>query len=283
MATAEGLSACLGRISAERLEIVDASAISDAGSALVFEQLIVDQSMMLVGQFGGGGDEATVNLRDTSIGSTLMLDSRSLTHAADPHALLDLDGLSYPGVPITDDTTDWLPLIRRGTRTYAGQPYQQLAMGHRGLGHDREARVALMSQRRDQVERRVVTGKAERAWVRMTGITLGYGYQPWRALLFLLAIAAVAVLLALTLGAHGALAQVGTGGTTSEGCTSVERIGVGLDMSLPLVKTNVRDRCDVTGSTIGQTLMVAGWVVQLFSWAFATLFIAGFTSAVRRV
>lgn len=264
------------------LEINDASAINDGGSALVFEQLTVDQSMFLIGRFEGGGDAATANLRDVSVGSTFILDARSLTHADDPHALLVLDGLAYPGVPVTGDTGDWLSLIRAGTRTYAGQPYQQLAVGHRGLGHDREARLVLMSQRRDQIERGVVAGKAERAWVRITGITLGYGYQPWRALLFLLAITAVAVLLALTLGPHGALARAGTDGVASEGCSSVERIGVGLDMALPLVKTHSRDWCDVTGSTIGQILMVAGWLVQLFAWAFATLFIAGFTSAVRR-
>ncbi|MDQ3765348.1 MAG: hypothetical protein M3460_28935 [Actinomycetota bacterium] len=45
----------------------------------------------------------------------------------------------------------------------------------------------------------------ERLWARITGITLGYGYQPWRALLFLVSVVVTSVVLAITLGAHGAL------------------------------------------------------------------------------
>jgi hypothetical protein len=57
------------------------------------------------------------------------------------------------------------------------------------------------------------------------------------------------------------------------------------------------DHCDTTASTTGQVLTVAGWGLQLLAWAFATLFIicsspvhhlfitlfvAGFTGAVRK-
>ena len=42
---------------------------------------------------------------------------------------------------------------------------------------------------------------------RITKITLGYGYQPWRALLFLAAVVVLSCLLAILLGSHGALAQ----------------------------------------------------------------------------
>ena len=47
----------------------------------------------------------------------------------------------------------------------------------------------------------------ERQWGRTTKITLGYGYQPWKALLFLAAVVVVSCGLAITLGAHGALTQ----------------------------------------------------------------------------
>ena len=62
----------------------------------------------------------------------------------------------------------------------------------------------------------------------------------------------------------------------------MERIGVGLDLGLPLIKTGTRDHCDTTASTTGQVLTAAGWALQLLAWAFATLFVAGFTGAVRK-
>ena len=44
-------------------------------------------------------------------------------------------------------------------------------------------------------------------WI--TKKTLGYGYQPWRALLFLVAVVMLSCVLAWSLGSHGALAQTG--------------------------------------------------------------------------
>jgi hypothetical protein len=126
------------------------------------------------------------------------------------------------------------------------------------------------------------TGRAERAWARLTGLTLGYGYQPWRALLFPVAVATIAVVLAVTLGAHGGVARTDPHPPAASRCSAVERVGVGLDLGLPLVKTGTRDHCDTTASTTGQVLTVAGWGLQLLAWAFATLFVAGFTGAVRK-
>jgi hypothetical protein len=49
-----------------------------------------------------------------------------------------------------------------------------------------------------------------------------------------------------------------------------------------LVKTGTRDHCDTTTSTTGQALTLIGWGLQLLAWAFATLFVAGFTGIVRK-
>jgi hypothetical protein len=48
------------------------------------------------------------------------------------------------------------------------------------------------------------------------------------------------------------------------------------------VKTGARDRCTTTFGTTGQVLMVVGWTLQVLAWAFATLFVAGLTGAVRK-
>jgi hypothetical protein len=126
----------------------------------------------------------------------------------------------------------------------------------------------------------------------LTGLTLGYGYQPRRALIFLLAVVAMYVGLALYLGgAKGRLALTSstpsTTGTTAaqssptKPCSTVLQVGVGLDLGLPLVKT-AADTCKRTDTPAGDVLTVASWVLQALAWIFATLFIAGFTGAVRK-
>jgi len=122
-----------------------------------------------------------------------------------------------------------------------------------------------------------------RAWARFTGLVLGYGYQPWRALIGLLVTVAIAVILAISRGQDG-LAQVRTSpvSPTPMACTLLERVGVGLDLGTPLITTGARARCDTTDTVNGDVLTIAGWALRLVAWAFATLFIAGFTGAIRK-
>ncbi|HEX8858647.1 MAG TPA: hypothetical protein VGC06_06030 [Actinomycetes bacterium] len=81
----------------------------------------------------------------------------------------------------------------------------------------------------------------------------------WRALLALVAIAMIAVVLALILGAHGGAARPDPHPPAATPCSAVERVGVGLDLGLPLIKTGTRAHCDTTTSTTGQVLTAAGW------------------------
>jgi hypothetical protein len=268
------------------LDCSGATLRNDSGPALNAYEMQVDQGALLVDKFmaisGGIGPHETLNLANVRIGGVLGFAPARLEHTGDPHARLFLDGLIYPGLPRRIAPHDWLRLLREATPWYAAQPYQQLAAAHRAAGHDGEARRVLMAQRRDQIDRKALTGRAERAWARLTGLTLGYGYQPWRALLTLVAVATTAVVLALLLGAHGGVARVDPHPAAATRCSVVERIGVGLDLGLPLIKTGTRDHCDTTASTSGQVLTAAGWGLQLLAWAFATLFVAGFTGAVRK-
>jgi hypothetical protein len=65
-------------------------------------------------------------------------------------------------------------------------------------------------------------------------------------------------------------------------CTWVQQVGVGVDLALPIIKTGASDQCGMTNAAVGQWLTVVGWILQILAWAFATLFVAGFTSAVRK-
>ncbi|MGW5669358.1 hypothetical protein [Micromonospora sp. NPDC003776] len=257
-----------------------------AGPALNAAGLRVDQDALLDDGFtatSAGGPAALV-LTGARIGGTFRLDTDRVAHLApDRGSLVELDRLTYRGLPRPVSLRHWLTLLREHTPGYAAQPYQHLAAAYRAAGHDRDARTILIAQRRDQIQRAGLAG-SERAWGRLTGITLGYGYQPWRALLLLLATLATAVALSVIGGHHGGLVQkpASTGAAAATACTTIDQIGVGLDLGTPLIKTGARDRCQPTDTSAGQLLTIAGWILQLLAWTFATLFIAGFTSAVRK-
>jgi hypothetical protein len=271
------------------LDCTSACMSNKKGPALVAYSLQVDQKVVLDRcETVGAGKDETLNLLDVRVGGVLVFDPERLKNTTNSQARLALDGLTYTGLPLDRtrlpegiSVDHWLDLLRKATRSYAAQPYQQFAAAHRAAGNDGKVRKILMDQRRDQIDRGALDG-LERAWARLTGLTLGYGYQPWRALIALVVVAAISVGLAVTLGAHGGLARVDPQPPTATQCSVVERVGVGLDLGLPLVKTGARDYCDVTISASGQALTVAGWGLQLLAWAFATLFVAGFTGIVRK-
>ena len=120
---------------------------------------------------------------------------------------------------------------------------------------------------------------------RITKVTLGYGYQPWRALLFLAGVVVASCVRAVVLGAHGALAQTDKTATPGRSCTVVQQISVGLDRNLP-VGTSFGPGQVRPDHGFGQCdrglAERCRWVLRLAAWVFAALFIAGFTSAVRK-
>ena len=261
---------------------------NNSGPALSADGLQAGQEIRLSGGFDatGGGAEAAVNLTGARADGTLAFNPKILKHATDPHRRLAVDGLTYTGVPQEISAQNWLCLLRDGTAGYAAQPYQQLAAGYRALGDERQARKILMQQRKDEL---ACTDprprRSERLWGKITNITLGYGYQPWKALLFLAGVLVISCLLAWLLGSHGALAQTDKTATPGRPCTLIQQFSVGLDLNLPVGTSVARAGCDLTKHSASATaawLTAIGWVLRLLAWAFAALFIAGFTSAVRK-
>ena len=60
---------------------------------------------------------------------------------------------------------------------------------------------------------------------------------------------------------------------------------MGLDLNLPVGTSVARADCDLTKDSASATaawLTAVGWVLRVLAWAFAALFIAGVTSAVRK-
>jgi hypothetical protein len=191
--------------------------------------------------------------------------------------LVDLDGLTYTGVPRDSTLDEWLHLLANRTHQYASQPYHQLAAAHQAAGHERDVRRIRVAQQRDLLRRGRMTRRG-RTWHRITGLTIGYGYRPSVALLWLAATLAVAILVIVGVGGPAGLVRGATGP-----CSVVEQIGVALNAATPLIKPDAQQRCQVTTTTgLGQFVVVTTWILQGFTWAFATLFIAGFTGLVRK-
>jgi hypothetical protein len=187
---------------------------------------------------------------------------------------VELSGLTYRGVPGHRGVTlpERLAWLRR-MPAYAAQPYRQLAAAYQGAGHEDEARRVLVAQQRHLD--RSLTGRT-RLRHRLFGLTLQYGYQPVRAVALLAAVLAVAVGLFLGLSA-------GTSTPAGAECPAVDRVGLAVDTAVPLVSTGAADRCQLaTGTSSGQLLAAAGWLITLLGWATATLVVAGYSGWVRR-
>lgn len=260
-----------------------------SGPALHAERVQVEGNVFLPKGFTSAGDgpDGAVRLVGARVGGQFDCSNAVVESRSDPKHRWHLDGLTYTGLPLdplSKGRAGWLELFRTATPAYAAQPYQQLAAVYRAAGHDGDVRQTLIAQRRAQLDRGMLTGR-ERLWARVTGITLGYGYQPWRALLFLVGVVVTSVVLAVILGAHGALAHPldpknPTAATTP--CTITEQVGVGLDVGTPFLNTRTRDRCTATNTATGSGLTYSTWGLQLLAGALAALFIAGFTGIVRK-
>ena len=271
------------------LDCSGATVTNSSGTALHGANLQVGGDVCLCAGFtaNGAGEPGTVRLVGANIGGQLNCSGAMVESGSDQHHRWNLDGATYsrlPLDPLGKNTAGWLDLFQTATPAYAAQPYQQLASVYRAAGHDRDVRQILIAQRQAQLDREVLTGR-DRLWPKITGVILGYGYQPWRALLFLVGVVVTSVVLAVTLGAHGALVHQLDPKNPAAAimpCTVTERVEVGLAVGAPFFDTHARDRCTTTNTATGIALSYSTWVLQLLTGALAALFIAGFTGIVRK-
>jgi hypothetical protein len=216
-----------------QLLLGDATLANDGGPALTADNLTVDDSVYFNHEFAatGSGESGTVRLSGMLIKNDLEIDVAGI-ESPDPSHRLVLDGLAYKRLSGTSWDA-WLQLLRSATPVYAAQPYRQLAAITTASGHDSDTRRVLMAQRRDQLARAGLK-RRDILWGRFTGITLGYGYQPWRALIALLVVTLASALLLLSpLGARGLYVK----DHPDQRCSTTDRIVLGIDTALHLVTT----------------------------------------------
>lgn len=193
-----------------------------------------------------------------------------------------IDGLTYSGCP-TVDASSWIEFISCCTDDYAAQPYQQIASNMRASGHDRDARHALIAQRKDQLSRGN-TNWRDKLWGVITFWTVGYGYRSWLPLIWILGVLATCAVYLLLISPEALMstsAVIASGGDSK--CTGWERFMVAIDISLPIINTGVSDVCVIARRTLhGDILAFILPLIKAVSWSLSALFVAGFTGIIRR-
>ncbi|MHA4816469.1 oxidoreductase [Streptomyces aculeolatus] len=181
-----------------------------------------------------------------------------------------LDGFSYGSIQSADAAgndsvprrLDW---IRRGAG-YAPQPYEQLAAWYRQIGHVDDARRVLLAKQR---ARRRILRPAGRAWSLLLDGTVGFGYRPWLAGLWL---AALTLLGSLVFAA-------GDGRRVREGeGPEFQPVVYALDLLIPVGGLGQRDSWYMSGGPAE----ILSYVLVATGWLLTTALVAGVTRTLER-
>ncbi|WP_146075835.1 hypothetical protein [Saccharopolyspora kobensis] len=296
-----------------QLLLTGATITASEGPALFADRLTVHGSVHLSTGFRASStsEEATLRLPGATITGQFRLREAEVTNAAAAHLVLDLasaqvqgdlvlslqtisgednhpfqmqvNGFAYPFIPREAGCQEWLRLLAEHTPEYAAQPYQQLAAVYRAAGHDREVRRILIAQQVDHRRRGHLGNRIQKLLHRANGAFIGYGHRPWRALAFLALVGLVAVAVATSASLLGfAVHPVKSPGEAPTACSSAEAIGLALDTSIPVLKLGGEKKCEIAATGWGQAFYLANYLLQMLGWAFATLFVAGYTGLVRK-
>ena len=245
--------------------------------------------------------EVTLDLRSARIG-TLLDDQKSWSESGK----LFLQGLVYDDIhdsaPMDAKTRiDWLR--RQPSDNFRAQPYEQLATVLRKSGHDADAKKILIAKEKDRINLAKLSF-FERLWRRFLGLTIGYGYRPWRAFWIGLVVVALGWLLfgvgfradvmvpsnkeAYVSGDYGER-------RVSEDYPKFNALVYSLDMFVPLVnlhqasywfpnanrdgELNISEKLRLSIS--GGLLRTYLWVHIVMGWVLTTLLVVGLTVLIR--
>jgi hypothetical protein len=191
--------------------------------------------------------------------------------------VVELDGFVYGSIKVDEAGERREAVGRRGSVAhrlgwirrspgYTPQPYEQLASWYRKAGHDDEARRVLLAKQR---HRRHTLPRAARVWGHLLDVTVGYGYRPWLAGVWILA-----------------LTLLGTLSFSTHAPTPVQR-GEGapfrplvytLDLLIPV--GGLGQRSAWYWSNDG--LQWLAYLLIAFGWVLTTAVIAGVTRALQK-
>ncbi|WP_406482434.1 oxidoreductase [Streptomyces sp. NBC_01615] len=149
---------------------------------------------------------------------------------------------------------------------YSPQPYEQLASWYRTIGHDDDARRVLLAKQR---HRRCTLSLPTRTWGHLLDVTVGYGYRPWLAGVWLLALTLLGT---LVFGAHSP-----TPVKQGEGAP-FQPLVYTLDLLIPIGGLGQRTAWYWTDGS----LQWLAYLLIALGWVLTTAVIAGVTRTVQR-
>lgn len=233
--------------------------------------LNLDRTTMRDCDLAGLACSGRITLVGSTITSTLNLDRARLEMVDLGHAQVDvlrddpefwpeqlnLNGLTYrvlePRLPARARLRErsrlqWLELDRS---QHEPQPYEQLAASYATAGQTAEARRVLYWRERRQRSAKTPLGQA---WSLIQDKTVGYGYQPWRAALWL-------ALLLLIGSVVFAIAPPSA--LQPQAAPHFSPVIYTLDLLLPLVDIGQRDAFNPVGAEqwLSYFLIAAGWIL----------------------
>ena len=202
--------------------------------------------------------EGTLNLRRAQI-DVLFLEPEVL-----PRVVL-LNSLTYTSLLPLGPAERRLPMLERDGDGYLPYSYEQLTASYRRIGDDDAARkVQLAKQRR---HRATLTWYA-RAWGHLQDATVGYGFRPLRAAVWLLSLLAIG---SIAYGLHHPPP------VKADEAPEFNPVFYTLDLLLPIIDFGQEHAFSPTGwyQGLSYVLIITGWVL-------ASTIVAGVTRTVSR-
>jgi len=249
-------------------------------AAILAGVLIDDQVAVRRSRFVNMNPMGTnLHLGGGTIGGTFELAMAAVQSAKRRAGVVILEGLEYPRVPQGATLREWIDLLATGTMEYEAQPYRQLAKGYKELGDEGAARAIGIAQNRDRGKRGSMGGGVQRFGHGLSGLLLGYGYKPWRALVGLVIVLAATSVLVVVAGRLGLLVLASA---PTRSCNLAEQLSVALPSAGPILRSSGTASCIYARGQWAQAFILANYVLQLAGWAFVTLFIAGFTGLIKK-
>jgi len=164
---------------------------------------------------------------------------------------LSLEGLTYQALEPRQPARQRLRWLARDPRGHQPQPYEQLAAHYNAIGQPAQAVSVLYARERSQ--RRALPPLA-RAWSRLQDLAVGYGYQPWRALVWL----------AVLLGAGSAVFALAPPPPLQAGVAPhFSAFVYTLDLLLPVVDLGQKHAFNPAGPEqwLSYVLIASGWIL----------------------
>ncbi|MFC8824229.1 hypothetical protein ACFT9I_02605 [Streptomyces sp. NPDC057137] len=176
---------------------------------------------------------------------------------------IELDGLTYqdlrPLLPATQRLA-WLDC----NNEYSPHAYERLAAYYRQLGHDDDARTVQLARHR---RRRSSAQLPARLWGYFEDLTVGYGYRPGRALVWLFALTTFVAIVFAAVPPHPIRANG----------PAFQPVAFALDLILPILDLGQEKAFAPSGNTAW-----VAWTSAIAGWLLATTIIAGLTRRLSR-